>query len=89
MAPANETLMDCFMDPPVQGQGQGQGLPEELDARAETAFRTAPTRRVLLQNFMAPAARLAMKWREPIRKTPISGITDMNAPAMTIDWSVV
>lgn len=38
---------------------------------------------------MAPAARLAMKWREPIRKTPISGMTDMSAPAMTIDWSVV
>jgi hypothetical protein len=32
---------------------------------------------------------LAIKRREPIRKTPIGGIADMSAPAMTLDWSVV
>ncbi|MEH0542485.1 hypothetical protein QA802_05145 [Streptomyces sp. B21-105] len=45
--------------------------------------------RVSLQNLVARAARLAMKRREPIRKTPVGGIADMSAPAMTLDRSVV
>ncbi|GAA3133806.1 hypothetical protein GCM10010530_62750 [Kribbella aluminosa] len=37
------------------------------------------------QNFMAPAARSAMNERAPIRKTPIRGMTLINAPAITIE----
>src|SRR3954451_12020606 len=35
------------------------------------------------QNFIAPAARSAMNERAPIRKTPISGMTLIRAPAIT------
>ena len=36
------------------------------------------------QNFMAPAAMSAMKWRPPMMKTPINGITLISAPAITM-----
>jgi hypothetical protein len=37
------------------------------------------------QNFMAPAAMSAMKWRPPMMKTPISGMTLIKAPAITVE----
>ena len=38
-----------------------------------------------MQNFIAPAAMSAMKWRPPMMKTPIRGMTLISAPAITIE----